>query len=168
MKEYWLKFKEWHAQLELRERRMVNIGGAALIFAIFYFGIWSPFLGRVDSLRKTIGSEQKTLAWMKEADQEIKRLSGESGSAKQKPTPVAMLALLQTQVNQSGLKDTLTQLKQASNDSIQLQFKKVSFDQLIKLLITVMKSNYVSITQLSVTAEATPGLVNAEIMVGLG
>src|SRR6266478_6227892 len=105
MKEYWLKFKEWHAQLELRERRMVNIGGAALIFAIFYFGIWSPFLGRVDGLRKTIGSEQKTLAWMKEADQKIKQLSGESGGAKQKPTPVAMLTLLQTQVNQAGLKD---------------------------------------------------------------
>ena len=167
MKEYWIKLKEWHAQLEQRERRMVNIGGAALAFAIFYFGIWSPFLGPVDGLRTTISSEQKTLAWMKDAEQKIKQLSAENSGDQQALTPVAMLALLQERVDQAGMKDALKQMKQAANDSIQLQFKNVSFDQLIKLLIGVMKSSRVNITQFNVIAESTPGMVNADVMLSL-
>jgi general secretion pathway protein M len=167
MKEYWVKFKEWHAQLEQRERRMVNIGGVAVAVAIFYFGIWSPFLGRVAGLRSGILGEQKTLAWMQSADQKIKGFSGENSGKQQKMTPVTMLSLLQNQVNQSGMKDSLTLLKQAANDSIQMQFKHVSFDQLMKLLIAVIKANHINITQFNAAAEGAPGIVNAELMISL-
>ncbi len=168
MKEYWLKLKEWYAQLETRERRAVNIGGTALALAIFYFGIWSPFLARVDGLRDTIVNEQKTLAWMQDADQKIKQLASENSGDRQALTPVTLLALLQTQINQAGMKDALTQMKQAANDSIQLQFKNVSFDQLIKLLIAVIKANHVTISQFSATGEATPGKVSADVMLAMG
>jgi len=168
MKEYWLKFKEWHAQLETRERRVVNVGGTALVLAIFYFGIWSPFLSRVDGLRDTIVNEQKTLAWMQDADQKIKLLASENSGDKQAMTPVTLLALLQAQINQAGMKDALKQMKQAANDSIQLQFKNVSFDQLVKLLIAVIKANHVTINQFSATAESTPGKVSADVMLALG
>ncbi len=168
MKEYWIKFKAWHAGLETRERRMANIGGAAIAFAIFYFGIWSPFLGRVSDLRARIGSEQKMLAWMKSADEKISQLSTESGGTRRSTTPVAMLALLQNQVNQAGMKDALSSMKQADNDSIQLEFKNVSFDQLMKLLIGVMKSSNVTIKQFSAIAENTPGMVSAAVMLSLG
>src|SRR3990167_10519879 len=104
MKEYWVKFKEWHTQLEQRERRMVNVGGAALAAAIFYFGIWSPFLGRVDDLRVTIGGQQKTLAWMKNAEQKMTQLAAGNGGGKQVMSPVALLSLLQERVNQAGMK----------------------------------------------------------------
>lgn len=167
MKEYWQKFKEWHAGLELRERRAVNIGGAALVFAIFYFGIWSPFLNRVDNLRTRITGDQKTLAWMQEADQKIKQLSGTTSVSDRQMTPVTLLAFLQTQVNQAGMRDALKEMKQAANDSIQMQFKNVSFDQLITLLMTVLKNSHVTVTQFSATAEKTPGMVNADILLGL-
>lgn len=167
MKEYWVKLKEWHAQLEQRERRMVNVGGAALAFAIFYVGIWSPFLGRVDGLRTTISGEQKTLAWMKDAQEKIKQLSAENSGGQQASTPVEMLALLQERVDQAGMKDAMKQMKQTGNDAIQLQFKNVSFDQLIKLLIGVMKSSRVTITQFNIVAESTPGMVNADVMLSL-
>lgn len=168
MNEYWVKFKEWHAQLELRERRMVNIGGAALVFAIFYFGIWSPFLGRVDTLRSTISGEQKTLAWMQDAEQKIKQLSNDDQGSRQTMTPVTLLADLQNKVNSAGMKDSLQSLKQAANDSVQMQFKNVSFDQLVKLLINVMKTSHVTVTQFNALAQPTPGMVNAEVLLSLG
>lgn len=167
MKEYWVKFKEWHTQLEQRERRMVNVGGAALAAAIFYFGIWSPFLGRVDDLRVTIGGQQKTLAWMKNAEQKMTQLAAGNGGGKQVMSPVALLSLLQERVNQAGMKDALTQMKQAANDSIQMQFKNVSFDQLIKLFISVMQSSHVKVTQFSAIAENMPGMVSADVMLSL-
>jgi len=166
MKEYWQKFKEWYAVLDQRERRAVNIGGTALAIAILYFGIWSPFLGRVDGLRQRMAGDQKTLAWMQEADQKIKQLAGSSSASSKQMTPVALLAFLQNQVNQAGLKDAMKEMKQAANDSIQMQFKNVSFDQLIKLLMTVLKESHVTITQFSAIAEKTPGMVNADILIG--
>jgi general secretion pathway protein M len=168
MKEYWIKFKEWHAALEERERRMVNIGGVLLVLAIFYFGLWSPFLTHVDDLRARIGSEQKTLAWMQDADKKISSFAGATGGARQAASPVTMLALLQSKINQAGLKESLHDMKQAANDSIQLQFKKVSFDQLMTLLIAVLKANHVSISQFNAVAEGSPGMVNADITLSLG
>lgn len=163
MKEYWQKFKEWYAALEQRERRAVNIGGTALLIAIFYFGIWSPFLGRVDALRKRITSEQKTLAWMREADQKIQTLSGNNTPAREASNPVALLALMQDKIADANLQDALKDMKQAGNDAIQLQFKNVSFDQLMNLLIDILKNSRVSISHFSAVAEKSKGMVNADI-----
>lgn len=168
MNEYWIKLKEWHAQLELRERRMVNIGGTALAIAVFYFGIWSPFLGRVNTLRTTISGEQKTLAWMQDAEQKIKQFTSDDKSSRQSMTPVTLLASLQKSVNDAGMKDALQLMKQTSDDAVQMQFKNVSFDQLIKLLINIMQSSHVTVSQFNAVAEPTPGMVNAEVMLQLG
>jgi general secretion pathway protein M len=167
MKENWEKFKVWYAALEGRERRAVNIGGAALIFAIFYLGIWSPFLDRVNTLRQRITSEQKTLAWMQDADQKLSKLAGTGGGVQQRITPVAMLTVLQNQVQKFGMKEAVSELKQTTNDSIEMQFKNVSFDQMMKLLMAVMKDYRVTITQISATAEATPGQVSVAMTLAL-
>lgn len=167
MKQYWQKAKEWYAALEQRERRAVNIGGGAVFFAFLYFGIWSPIVSHVDELRKRIVTDQKTLTWMQEADQKIKQLSLNETETQQAVTPVQLLTLLQMQINQAGLRDALKEMKQASNDSIQLHFKNVSFDQLIKLLMSVLKNSHVAITQFAASAEATPGMVNADIMLAI-
>lgn len=167
MKEQWLKLKEWHANLQARERRIVNIGGAVVAFALFYLLFWSPFLNRVDDLRQHMGNQMKTLAWMKATDQQIKQLEGGGTQSKSNLSPVAMLAFLQSQIKLAGMKDALTELKQASNDSIQMQFKNVSFDQLIKLLISVIKNQQVTISQFSAEADATPGMVNASVIINL-
>ncbi len=168
MKEYVQKFKVWYASLELREQRAVKVGGTALAIAVFYFGIWSPFLGRVEALRKRIVTDQKTLVWAKQADQRIKELSGAASTASsQVMTPVALLSMLQDQILQSDLKDALKDMKQAANDSIQLQFKNVSFDRLMKMLMSVLQNSSVTITQFSAVAEKTPGMVDANILLGL-
>ena len=167
MKEYVQKAKEWYAALEPRERSAVNIGGGAVLFAILYFGIWSPLVNHVDELRKRIVTDQKTLTWMREADEKIKQLSATESTVQQAVTPVQLLTLLQMQINQAGLRDALKEMKQASNDAIQLHFKNVSFDQLITLLMSVLKNSHVAISQFTATAEATPGMVNADIMLTL-
>jgi type II secretory pathway component PulM len=70
-------------------------------------------------------------------------------------------------VNQAGMKDALTQMKQASNESVHMEFKNVSFDQLMKLMINVLKANQVNITQFNANALATPGMVNADIIINI-
>lgn len=168
MKELWQKLKDWYTQLEQRERRAVAVGGVALLFAMFYFGFWSPLLGKVDAMRKRIAAQQETLAWMQGAEARINQLGGAASMNKGNLTPVALLTLLQDQVNDDGLHDALTQLKQAGTDSIHLQFKNVSFDRVVALLIAVIQQHQVSVTLFNATAQARPGLVDVNVMLKLG
>jgi len=168
MKEQWRKLKEWYVQLELRERRAVLAGGSALIFAIFYFAFWSPLSGRVSSMRERITAQQKTLAFMQDAEAKIKQLGHAGSQEKAALTPVTLLGLLQNQIYAAGLRDALQQMKQAGNDSVQLQFKNVSFDRLMVLLAGVISSHQVSVSALNAVAVGRPGLVDASVMLKLG
>jgi general secretion pathway protein M len=167
MKERWVKLQEWWLNLALREKQAVALGGLLLGLFILYQFIWTPYLNQITAMRTRIQTEQKTLRWMQAADKEISKLSGQSKNKSQSITPVIVLGLLQKQINHVGLEQNLTQLKQATNESIELHFQKVVFDKLITFLTSVIKEQSVSIAQLSVSAENTPGIVNADIILKL-
>lgn len=162
------KFKSWWSTLAPREKQMVSVGSVVVTAAIFYFGIWSPYLERVASLRQRVQSSQKTLLWMRAADVEMKKMEGETEQQKQVTSPVVVLSDVQKQVTQSGLDGAMTQLKQASNDTVEMHFKQVPFDKLMKMLTSLVKSEGVLITQMSAIASETPGIVEANITLTLG
>ena len=164
MKEYGVKLKEWWSNLAPREKQAVTWGGALLGIFIIYQGIWSPYVDHIASMRNSIKSNQKTLVFMQEADKEIQKKESQSNTKAKTTSPVALLGFLQKQINQSQLNQQLTQLKQATNDSIELHFQKIEFDKLMNFLIKIVKEQSVSITQLSATAESSPGVVNADVM----
>jgi type II secretory pathway component PulM len=160
--------KEWWSNLALREKQAVMIGSSLLGLFILYSGIWSPFLNYIDSMRTRIVSEQKTLNWMQTADAEIAKMKDHSGAKAKSVTPVVMLSLLQKQVTHDGLGPYMSQLKQTSNESIQMHFQKVEFDKLMAMLTTILKEQNVTISQMAVSAESTLGVVNADVTVKLG
>lgn len=167
MKEWQMKFNEWWRNLSLHEQRVVAVGGAIAGSLLFYLIIWQPYLDRLETMRKQIQTEYKTLAWMQAADKEVNKLEKQTTKGATM-TPIALLSVLQKQVDEASLATTLTQLKQATQDSVEMHFQKVYFDQMINLLIKVIKEQNVSITHLSVIADATPGIVNADIVLTLG
>lgn len=164
MKDTWAKLKEWWAALAQRERQAVTIGSLFLLMFIIYQWIWTPYLQYVDDLRVKIGKDQKTLAWMQAADKEIKKLENQSNAKPQSVTTVALLSDMQKQIQQAGLETALTQLKQASNNTVEVHFQKVEFDKLIKMLANVVRAERVSISQLSAKIDNSPGIVNADIL----
>lgn len=161
------KFKEWWQPLAMREKQAVAIGVSVVAIFIIYALIWSPLLNAAAAMRGRIQSEQKTLLWMQAADREIEKVEKQTQNKNNIIAPVALLSLLQQQIDAAGLGQTLTQLKQASNDSIEMHFQKVSFDKLIKLLTKTLKEHAVSITQMSVVADATPGAANVDVVLKL-
>lgn len=167
MKEQWQKLKDWYTQLEQRERHAVAVGGVAIFFALLYLGVWSPLMNSADTMRKRITAQQKTLAWMQSAEAKLKRLGSVSTQSSGSLSPVAMLTLLQNQIDAAGLRESLTELKQAGADSVQLQFKNVSFDKLIALLTVVIKKHQVNVSVFNASAESRPGLVDVNIILKL-
>ncbi|WP_172622693.1 type II secretion system protein GspM [Aquicella siphonis] len=163
-----MKAKEWWMSLAARERQAMTAAGALLVLFIIYQWIWSPYLEYVNQLRKRIASDQETLVWMQAADQEIQKIESQSKGKAKSSSPVALLSQIQKQINQAGLDQSLSQLKQASNDSIEVHFQKVDFEKLMTLLVKILKEQSVSVTQFSVTAsDETTGIVNADMIIKL-
>lgn len=166
--DFQIKMKNWWQNLAAREQRIVAVGALAASIMLFYLLIWGPYLDRIDAMRKEIQSGYKTLAWMQTADAEIRKLENQSAKKESAVSLVTLLGILQRQVDQAGLTSSLTQLKQAAQDSIEMHFQKVAFDKLMGLLITVMKEQSVSVTHFSVVADAAPGVVNADVVLRIG
>ncbi len=160
----WLKIKEWWGGLAQREQRALTIGGIVLLFFIIYQGIWSPVINHLAYMRTQIVSSEKTLLWMKNIDAAINSLQKDNHQAQVVSSPVMLLSAFQKQVQQAGLDVAMTELKQVSNNSIEVRFQKVAFDKWIKLMIGFTKDYRVTINSLSINADATSGVVSVELI----
>ena len=73
---------------------------------------------------------------------------------------------MQKQIDQVGLRQSLKQLKEVNNGSIEMHFQAADFDKLMSLCITVVEKQNVSISQMSVLA-GIPGIVHADLVLKL-
>lgn len=167
MKEHWQKAREWWIALSQREKQALTWGGVVLGVFILYQGIWAPLIDGAQAMRKRIVSQQKTLAWMRVADKALQKTEGQSKERNKSASPVVLLSFMQKQITEARLDSALTQLKQGSNETIEMHFQKVEFDRLVAMLAQAIKIQSVSIAQMTVMAEGTSGIVNADVILKL-
>src|SRR5688572_17646802 len=116
MKEFSIKFKEWWQNLNSRERHIMLIGSVIALLVLFYQFVWSPYLNYVSQLRHHIAADQKLLTWMQVTDKKI-----HGGATEATPVlTVNALTRLKKKINQAGLESSLTQLKQAGNEIVEM------------------------------------------------
>ena len=156
--------KEWWNNLSLRDKQMLSLGVAAIICFLIYGLLWAPLDNKVNRMRNQISTDQKLLIWMQETNQHIQ----ESEKSLQKkgvtPSGVSILSIVQRQINKTPFVSSLSQLRQAENDAVQLTFNNVDFDKLIAWLTQLWQQQGLVITQISVIASTTPGLVSADLI----
>lgn len=167
MKEHILKLKERWVQLANRERKVLILGGAALIFFAAYQLIWAPIFTSINDLRKKISTEQSLLGWMQTANQEMNQFAKRPRKKSNTPSLMTLLSETQKEIQILGLNKSLKQLKQINHQSIAMHFQKAPFDEIITLLINLNKNQSVDITQMTVNKTNVPGLVNAEVILVL-
>jgi general secretion pathway protein M len=155
--------KDWWARLAEREQRAIMVGGALLMVFIAYEFIWASMLNHVNQMRLKVHSEQTLLQWMRTTNSNIQMMSGRSSSQTGTVSSVTLLSFLQKQLTQMNLQSSLQELKQTSQDMIEVRFQRVEFDRLMQFIIAAVNAQPLSISQLSIVAENDPGLVNAAI-----
>ncbi len=164
MKENILKIKEWWSGLASREKHAISIGGVLTATFIVYQWMLAPFYLYVADMRERIQSQEKLLVWMQAADADLAKAQQTSQGQGTKTTPIDLLSAMQKKITTAGLAQSLTQLKQANNDSIEIQFQKVSFDKMISLIIDTLKEQKVTITQMTVSTVTNTGSVNVTVV----
>lgn len=159
--------KEWWNNLALREKQMVSVGLVFLGAFLIYLILWLPLSNYVSSLRDQIHNSQELLTWMKGTDKQIQTLEKSTARKPSKSPAGSLLNIVQKQIKTSPIATALTQLHQAENDSVQLTFKNVNFDKLIAWIISFTQQQECSITQMTVTPNATVGMVSADFVLAL-
>jgi general secretion pathway protein M len=147
-------------QLSLRDKRTAMLGGILVLLLTLYAAVWSPFSERVVVMRSKIAQEKKLLAWMHTADERLTLHHTKAGKVE---TSVALLGLVQKQIEEAGLGGSLQSLKQGQADTIEMHFAKVNFDGLLTMLVRLSSEQQVKIAQLSATRIDDAGMVNAQI-----
>lgn len=150
--------------MSLREKQGVSAGSVILALFIMYECIWMPCIHHLENMRLRIASQQKTLVFMQSADAAMR--TSKLGAKHPPATLVVFMSQMQKQIRQFGLESFLVQFKQAANESVELHFQKVEFDKLMVFLTAAMKDYPVSVSQMMVVAQDTPGQVNADVVVG--
>lgn len=156
--------KEWWQNLSLRDKQMLSLGSFVVALFLLYEVIWSPFSGKIDTMRHQVQHNQELLAWMQTADQRIRVLEKNSQS-KAAQVNGSVLSIVQSAVNKSPLAQHVTQLRQAENDSVQFNLQKVDFDQLIVLLTDLSNEYGLIVGQFTATPTGKPGEVTADVVV---
>lgn len=151
-------------ELNSREQRMVMIGAIAVLIFIGYQFVLSPLTNKAANLRKQMVADKKTLAWMESTDQAIQAKSVNGATTAKPTTPVALMSALQVAIMRAGLNAELKELKQTSNDSVNLRFSKVPFDRVMKMVLSVMNEQKAAISQMSVATANEPGLVDITVI----
>lgn len=159
---------EWWLNLSLREKQIISAGALAVVIFLLYLILWLPLSNRVVNLREQIVRDQKLLLWMRDANQRIQDVEKNLQNKKPTESNASLLNIIQKQINKSTFVSSLNQLKQAENDSVQLSFNNVDFDRLIQWLTELWQQQGIVISQMSVTASGTPGVVNTDFILKKG
>ncbi len=156
--------KVWWESLSLRERLLVGGGAALTVILLLYVLIWQPFQASSRRLRLSVAEQRAELVWMRQAAAEVKRLDSGS-SARPADDGRSLLTLVDQTARSAGLGNSLKRVAPQGDDKLSAQLDAVEFDPLIRWLARLERDHRLVIVNLSVDRTATPGRVNARIIV---
>lgn len=152
------KLKQWYANLQVREQRMVSVGTVVLALLILFGGIVLPLESAVSNAIKTKQTRSADLAWMRINGPEI-QAGNDSLPADTGEAPVVLVDRVG---REAGLGAALRGT-QPSGTGVRVQLEAAPFDTMIAWLASLDQQYGLAIESISVDRAPKPGVVNANI-----
>ena len=154
--------KAWWDRLNPRERILTGASGFIVLIVLAYLWVWEPFQARHHRLRQSVAEQRSDLAFMREAAQEIQRLSGVARLASDGRS---LLTLVDQTARTAGMGAALKQMAPQGEDRLSARLDAVEFDKLLPWLGALEREHPVVLVNVSVDRTEAAGLVNARIIV---
>jgi general secretion pathway protein M len=149
----------WFETLQPNERTMVTSLVAFLVIVVLYMAVWRPlneWSNRADALYQR---QIAVLDWMRLHESEAKaagqRADATRGSG-------SLLTVVANSAAHTGLQ--LLRYQPEGSGGVSVVLQNQSFDALIAWIAELEQDDHVTVKQISVDAQAEPGLVNARII----
>jgi general secretion pathway protein M len=148
----------WYAGREPGEQRIVLILAAAIVLAVLWLGIWKPVSDWRAMEHNRYQNAQALLDWMR-TNEARAREAARSGGPRSGNRSV--LPMITRSAEAQGIR--LNRLQPESNGVVSVVIQGQPFNEVLQWLHQLQENNDISIQRLSVDAEGTSGLVNAQI-----
>jgi general secretion pathway protein M len=157
--------KDWLTSLEARERLFVAIAVVFVVFAIGWFGIWSPLDSGQKSAAERVAVWKNSLSELRPLRAQLQ--TGNSGAqAAVAGQNQSLVVIVDATLRQRGLMNSLQRSQPTpGGDGIRVEFENAAFDDLI-LWLGDLNRQYglqVQASSFSVTSNENQGRVNSTL-----
>lgn len=161
--------KAWWDSLGTRERRLMGGSAVLALFILSYVLIWEPFQSSHRRPQQRVAEQRADLAWMRQAAQDIQRLSNNAGATQSQADGRSLLTRVDQTARTAGLGAAVKQITPQGDNKLNIRLDGVEFDKLLSWLNSLEHEHRVTLTNLRVDRTGTPGQVNAHaILQGQG
>lgn len=156
------ELRDWYQTLAPRERKIVAVGGVALLLIVLWLAMIAPWLSASSSLHAQVQSDTRLLAWMRQAAAEVKQLEKATSSSPSNDRQSLFSTVEQT-ARGSSIGGHIKNFQPRGNDTVQIRLEGAPFDALVTWLGQLQAQHGVLASSLGVQQAQAPGAVNADI-----
>jgi len=143
--------KQWWLNLAARERRILLLGGFAVLIALLYWEGWHPLQQNLQQSRTQVQQLHQQLNWMREQAPLVNQLKQTSRTNAPSNIDIASALTASSQTQQLILKRI-----QPQGENAQVELETVDFAQLLAWL-DLLEQQY-GITPQQIELQSLPGL----------
>lgn len=148
------------AARDARERKLLMLGALAIGLALVYLLLVEPALSGRAQLHKSLPALHQQVAQMRELADQARQLSNTAGV----PSATQVVAPTRESITASLARSSLSaQSVAVTGDFIKVDLQGMPFDRVITWLENLQSTSQVAVVDANVSAQATPGLVNATL-----
>lgn len=148
------------AARDARERKMLMVGLLAVVLALVYLLLLEPALSGRAQLRKSLPGLHQQVAQMRELADQARELSKSVGAPQNAPPGAPTREGISASLARASLSAKSVSV---SGDFIKVELQQVPFDRVVSWLEDLQSASHVAVVDGSVSAQGTPGVVNASL-----
>jgi len=145
--------KQWWAQLNTREQRLVVAMGGAVLTLLLYTLVWQPLNTNVENSKTKLASRQALLTWVSENSARYQSIKPNNSGQK-------LGGSLSSIINRTaGKYQLIISRMQPQGDSLQVWVDEVSFTQLLYWLEHIVNNEGLKVQAIDIASSDKPGEV---------
>jgi general secretion pathway protein M len=154
--------KDWFNGLAPSERIMVSVATVIVALLLVYAAAWSPLASSVVRLENSVEEQQALKQWMQQSASEVNQLRNSSG-ATGADDHRSLLAVVDQTSKQSQLTPSVKRIEPDGQELVRVTLEQASFDDMVKWLGDLQRSNGVSVEDISIERQVESGRVNVRL-----
>jgi general secretion pathway protein M len=150
----------WYAGREPHERPVIAAVALLVVAAVFWMAIWKPISDWRALEKNRYANAQSTWEWMQANESRARARVSQPGSAGAS-SERSLLPLVTREANTLGIR--LNRLQPEADGAVSVVVQAQPFNTVVQWLDRLRTAHNIDVQRISVDAEGTPGLVNAQI-----
>ncbi|HYW75200.1 MAG TPA: type II secretion system protein M [Gammaproteobacteria bacterium] len=152
--------RSWFDGLAPRERRLLIVGGIAIVLMVVYFAVVTPVRSAHSRLMNDVQQKQQLLALINRSAGRIQSAGASGGHLK---PGESVFAATSAAIQSSPISGAVQRLEQTRNGGVRLSLSGVDFDALVQWLGTLSRQDGIVAIRATIQQSSNPGTVDAKL-----